>query len=54
MENKVVIEVKSVDAIIDVHKAQLLTYLRLGNYKIGMILNFNSLKLKDGIKRIIN
>ena len=54
VENKVVVEIKSVDAIIDVHKAQLLTYLRLGNYKLGLILNFNTVHLKDGIKRIIN
>jgi GxxExxY protein len=54
VENKVVIEIKSVDAIIDVHKAQLLTYLRLGNYKLGLILNFNTIHLKNGIKRIIN
>jgi len=54
VEDKIVIEVKSVDAIIDVHKAQLLTYLRLGNYKLGLILNFNTIHLRDGIKRIIN
>jgi len=51
VENKVVIEIKSVDAIIDVHKAQLLTYLRLGNYKLGLILNFNTIHLKNGIKK---
>jgi GxxExxY protein len=54
VEKKVVIEVKAVDANIDVHKAQLLTYLRLGNYKVGLILNFNTIHLRDGIKRIIN
>ncbi len=38
----------------DAHKAQLLTYLRLGNYKLGLLINFNEPLLKNGIKRIIN
>ena len=54
VENKIVIEVKSVDALCDIHLAQILTYLKLGNYKLGLLLNFNVLKLKDGIKRVIN
>lgn len=54
VENKVVIEIKTVDAFSDVHFAQVLTYLRLGDYKLGLLINFNVLKLKDGIKRIIN
>ncbi len=54
VENKIVIEVKSVDALNDIHLAQTLTYLKLGNYKLGLLLNFNVLKLKDGIKRVIN
>jgi GxxExxY protein len=52
--NRVVVEVKSVDFISDVHEAQLLTYLKLGNYKLGLILNFNTLVLKNGIKRMVN
>ena len=52
VEGKVIIEVKSVDALIPVHTAQLLTYLKLSNCKIGFLMNFNVESLKDGIKRI--
>jgi GxxExxY protein len=54
VENKVVIEVKSVEALNDIHLAQTLTYMKLGDYKLGLLMNFNVLKLKDGIKRVIN
>jgi GxxExxY protein len=54
VENKVVIEVKSVEALNDIHLAQTLTYMKLGNYKLGLLINFNVLKVKDGIKRVIN
>lgn len=54
VENKLVIEVKSVDALNDIHLAQTLTYLKLGNYKLGLLINFNTVLLKSGIKRIIN
>ena len=54
VENKVVIEVKSCEALNEVHMAQTLTYLKLGNYKLGLLINFNVLKVKDGLKRIIN
>jgi len=54
VEDKVVIELKTVDFITDIHKAQTLTYLKLGNYKLGLLLNFKVIMLKDGIKRIIN
>lgn len=54
VENKVVIEIKSVEALSDLHIAQTLTYLKLGNYKIGLLMNFNVVLLKNGIKRIIN
>jgi GxxExxY protein len=54
VENKLVIEIKSVEAINDVHLAQTLTYLRLGNYKLGLLINFNVALLKTGIKRVIN
>ena len=53
-ENKLVIEIKSVDSLNEIHLAQTLTYLRLGNFKLGLLINFNSLHLKDGIKRVIN
>ena len=54
VENKVVIEIKTVEALNDVHLAQVLTYLKLGNYKLGLLLNFQVSMLKNGIKRIIN
>ena len=54
VENKVVIEIKSIDALNDVHLAQILTYMKLGNYKLGLLLNFNVALLKQGIKRVIN
>jgi len=54
VENKVVIEVKSVEALNDIHLAQTLTYMKLGDYKLGLLMNFNVVKLKDGIKRVIN
>lgn len=54
VENKVVIEIKSVEALNDVHLAQILTYLKLGNYKLGLLVNFNVALLKHGIKRVAN
>jgi GxxExxY protein len=54
VENRIVIEIKSVDALADIHLAQTLTYLKLGNFRLGLLMNFNVLKLKDGIKRVIN
>jgi len=53
-DEKVVIEIKSVDALNDVHLAQTLTYLKLGNYKLGLLINFNVALLKQGIKRVAN
>jgi len=54
VEHKVVVEIKTVDTLIDVHFAQVLTYLKLGNYKLSLLINFNVPLLKNGIKRIIN
>jgi GxxExxY protein len=54
VNNKVVIEIKTVEAFTEVHTAQVLTYLKLGNYKLGLLLNFYVSALKSGIKRIIN
>ncbi len=54
VDNKVVIEVKSVEALNDVHLAQILTYMKLGNYKLGLLINFNVALLKNGIKRVVN
>ncbi len=54
VEEQVVVELKTVEFLTDVHFAQTLTYLKLGNYKLGLLINFNVTLLKDGIKRIIN
>lgn len=54
VENKVIIEIKAVDALADIHTAQLLTYLKLKEIKLGLLINFNSVKLIDGVKRVIN
>ena len=54
IEHKLVIEIKSVDALNDIHLAQTLTYLKLGGFKLGLLMNFNVLRLKDGIKRVVN
>lgn len=54
VENKVVIELKTVEAFTDVHEAQVLTYLKLGNYPIGLLINFHTKLLKSGLRRFIN
>ncbi len=55
VEDCIVIELKAVEKVLDIHKAQLLTYPKHGNYKLGLLLNFNLLMLKEGgITRIIN
>lgn len=54
VEDRVVIEIKTVEALNEVHTAQVLTYLRLGDYKLGLLLNFYVSILKNGIKRDTN
>ena len=54
VNDKVVIELKSVEALTDVHRAQVITYLKLGGYKLGLLINFNVALLKHGIERIVN
>ncbi|GEN68290.1 GxxExxY protein [Chryseobacterium rhizosphaerae] len=54
IEKKFVLEIKSVETLNDVHLAQILTYLRLSNCKLGMLINFNTLQFKNGVKRVIN
>lgn len=49
---KIILELKSVEKLIPIHEAQLLTYMRLGEFKLGLLLNFNQHLLKDGIKRM--
>lgn len=53
VENKVILELKSVDQIAPIHKAQLLTYMKLSGKKIGLLINFNVIDLKEGIIRMI-
>ena len=52
VENQVVVEIKSVSAVAGVHEAQLLSYLKLGEYRVGLLINFNVKTLKDGIRRM--
>ncbi|WP_174591150.1 GxxExxY protein [Methanocella conradii] len=52
VDNCIIIEIKAVDELLPIHEAQLLTYLKLTGYRIGLLMNFNSCHLKDGIKRI--
>lgn len=54
IENKVVVEIKAQEALDNFHNAQLLNYLKLGNYRLGLLLNFNSKLFKTGIQRVIN
>jgi GxxExxY protein len=54
IENKLIIEIKAVEALNDVHLAQILTYLKLSNCKLGMLINFNVSLIKNGIRRVIN
>jgi len=54
VENKVIIEIKSVEALVQVHFKQVLTYLKLTDLKLGLLINFNVPIIKDGIKRIVN
>jgi GxxExxY protein len=54
VEDKVIIELKSVEAVHPVHKKQLLTYLRLANKHLGLLINFGAFLIKDGISRVVN
>jgi len=54
IERKVIVEVKSVERLLPIHGSQLLSYLKLSNSKLGYLLNFNVVHMKDGIKRIVN
>ena len=54
VENNLVLELKSIESLTDIHLAQTLTYMKLGGYRFGLLMNFNVLRLKDGIKRIVN
>ena len=54
VERKLIIELKSVESLNEIHLAQTLTYLKLGNYKLGLLINFNEVLLKNGIRRVVN
>jgi len=54
VENKLILEIKSVEALNDLHMAQILTYLKLSKCKLGLLINFNTVLFKNGIKRVVN
>jgi GxxExxY protein len=54
VDSRVVVELKAIEALLPVHRAQLLSYLRLGDFKLGYLLNFNVAHMRDGIARIVN
>lgn len=54
VEDLVIVEVKSIDALLAIHQAQLLSYLKLSDKRLGLLINFNVVRLKDGIKRLVN
>ena len=54
IENKLIVEIKAVEVLNDIHLAQILTYLKLSNCKLGLLINFNVVLFKDGVKRVIN
>ncbi|WP_395077193.1 GxxExxY protein [Flavobacterium sp.] len=54
VEKKFVIEIKSVESLNEIHLAQTLTYLKLGKFKLGLLINFNEILLKNGIRRVVN
>jgi GxxExxY protein len=54
VEDQVVVEIKAVDRIAPIHVAQLLSYLKLGGRKLGLVLNFNTPHMRDGIRRVVN
>jgi len=54
VENSVIVELKSVDKLLPIHQAQLLTYLKLSDKSIGLLINFNAVHLRDGIKRMVH
>ncbi len=54
IDNKLILELKCVEKLLPIHEAQILTYMKLSNIKIGLLINFNVMMLKNGIKRLIN
>jgi GxxExxY protein len=54
VENQVIVELKAVDCLLPIHRAQVLSYLKLSGYKLGLLINFNVKLLKDGVERLIS
>ena len=54
MENLVIVEIKAVETLLPIHQAQLLSYLKLANCKVGLLINFNVQSLRSGIRRVVN
>ena len=54
VEDSVIVELKSIERVMPIHEAQLLSYLRMSNLKLGLLLNFNQKLLRDGIRRVVN
>ncbi len=54
VEDSVIVEIKAIDNLLPIHKAQLLTYLRASGKRTGLLINFNVVKLKDGLRRVLN
>jgi GxxExxY protein len=54
VENKVIVEIKAVECLMPIHEAQLLSYLKLSRYKVGLLINFNVKILRNGIRRLVN
>lgn len=54
VENKIIVEIKAVEALNDIHLAQILTYLKVSGCRLGLLMNFNILKIKDGVRRVIH
>lgn len=54
IENRLVVELKSVEQVLPVHRSQLLSYIKLGNFELGLLINFNVPQLSKGVRRIIN
>lgn len=53
VDKKVVVELKAVESLLPIHLAQLLTYLKIGGFKLGFLVNFNVVRIKDGIRRVV-
>lgn len=54
VDNKIILEIKSVETLLPIHEAQLMTYLKLSGCKLGLLMNFNVVLMKDGIKRLVH